>query len=229
MSPLSPTPFPLNNELKSFSTAFQSLPPVSPLAPLSLTDHAASSQPTSLLNGLTEHVTVTHFSEQHGAMEKISVPSVNIFNAEIKTPKVDNAISENLKSLDADLKKNTNNPFLNISPKAIATATNSTNPFKSPTTTTTFPIPTILPNSNPFTDTEHSSSSQQLPLLDASKLDISQKCEQNNDASKKVSVYFYVLIIFLMVFWFACIFPLNVCALYVCIMLPIFQCYHEYF
>lgn len=82
------------------------------------------SQPSSLvLNGLTnkgttkppvENVTVTHYSEKRGTMEKISVPSLNIFSAEFKT---DNSI------------KTSTNPFLNMSPTS-STNTSSTNPFR---------------------------------------------------------------------------------------------------
>lgn len=73
------------------------------------------------INGITpsstaDTVTVTHFSEKRGTMEKISVPSLNIFNAEFK--------AETSKSTP----KSSTNPFLNTSPVAV-TSTNTTNPF----------------------------------------------------------------------------------------------------
>lgn len=79
---------------------------------------------TYSLNGVTtpsstttDTVTVTHFSEKRGTIEKISVPSLNIFNAEFKAET----------SKPTPIKSSTN-PFLNSSPVAVTT-TNTTNPF----------------------------------------------------------------------------------------------------
>lgn len=171
-------------------------------------------QSKSLLNGgqpmtpaAAEHVTVTHFSEQRGAMEKISVPSVNIFNAEIKTPKVDNIHSErNLRASDTnEIKKQTNNPFLNMSPMtppqsppAQMPSISSTNPFKSSpsnvivsnATSATYPS-VINPNSNPFADAEIISNKS----LDRQANDvIVQKIEQNiHEYEKKVSCLLFCI------------------------------------
>lgn len=146
--------------------------------------------------GNTEHVTVTHYSEQRGAMEKISVPSVNIFSAEIKTPKVENS-ENNLRSFDnSDYKRQTNNPFLNMSamtppqsPPAQITSINSTNPFKSSpissnvsSVSNTNDIPTypsiIHPNSNPFADADISSNK----MLENQSIDVIT--QDNNDLQK---------------------------------------------
>lgn len=71
-------------------------------------------------------------------MEKINIPSVNVFSAEIKTPKLDNsAHSNNLIQLDdSPIPAKNNNPFLNMSPQLTPTTTVSAhNPFKvTPTT-----------------------------------------------------------------------------------------------
>ncbi|KAJ6637703.1 Band 4.1-like protein 5 [Pseudolycoriella hygida] len=121
---------------------------------------SCSSQPNSISNGTTENVTVTHFSETRGAMERISVPSDNIFNAEITSPKLDNNVraANNLKPSDATDAQatNTNNPFLNMSPTSTAppqssvvvTSITSTNPFI-PTSNYSSPSLAI---SNPFRD-----------------------------------------------------------------------------
>lgn len=89
------------------------------------------------LNQSQNGVSVTHYSEQRGAIEKISIASPkNIFNAEIKSPKLDNSThSNNLIQLD-DLPPPTpsknNNPFLNMSPQLTPTTPiNVHNPFKS--------------------------------------------------------------------------------------------------
>lgn len=116
---------------QSPSSPFAKKFPSTPLAvtrnintPLVPTPAEIDSQPSSLLlNGASpvnaENVTVTHYSEERGTMEKISVPSLNIFNAEF-TP-------------DANDKKSTN-PFLNMSPTTSSVSTtpaSSTNPFHS--------------------------------------------------------------------------------------------------
>ncbi|XP_055315576.1 band 4.1-like protein 5 isoform X2 [Sitodiplosis mosellana] len=78
---------------------------------------------TNSVNGVTssstiDKVTVTHFSKERGAMEKISNPSLNIINAEYK--------AETSKSTTP---KTSTNPFLNTSPVAVPLPTNTTNPF----------------------------------------------------------------------------------------------------
>lgn len=81
-----------------------------------------SDNQTNSLNGIspltmTDTVTVTHFSEKRGTIEKISVsPSLNIFNAEFK------ADSNNSTT------KPSTNPFLNTSPVGVASK-KPTNPF----------------------------------------------------------------------------------------------------
>lgn len=137
--------------------------PTVPSFPLAFdTKHniSCSSQPNSITNGLTENVTVTHFSETRGAMERISVPSDNIFNTEITSPKLDNNVraANNLKSTEvAEVQQtHTNNPFLNMSPTStappqssvIVTTITSTNPFI-PTSNYSSPSLAI---SNPFRD-----------------------------------------------------------------------------
>lgn len=103
-------------------------PSASSLKSQSPTNDLDSQPPSLVLNGSTskcttkptvESVTVTHFSEKRGTMEKISVPSLNIFNAEFKND-VNSA------------KKQSTNPFLNMSPvSTTSTITTSTNPFRS--------------------------------------------------------------------------------------------------
>lgn len=158
--------FPSTPDSSTFSTSFASLMHNTPLTP---TQVSSTDGPTSLLNGNAETVTVTHYSEQRGAMEKISVPSLNIFNAEIKT--TDQPDNNNYRS-PGMAKKQTNNPFLNMSPPAqalaAACAVSSTNPFNSPTST--FSVAQANNhsngsssmnnnNNNPFTDTELDNSS----------------------------------------------------------------------
>lgn len=115
---------------------------------------AATNNSNSLLNGavggVAENVTVTHFSEQRGAMEKISIPSVNIFNAEIKSPKLDNTQrAANITKTTADSNndnKNSKNPFLNMSPlQSPIPQITSTNPFMK--------SPSISPNVSTINDT----------------------------------------------------------------------------
>lgn len=134
------------------------------------------SGPASLLNG----VSVTHYSEQRGVMEKVNCPSaaVNIFSAEIKSPKLDNharAAAENLLQLDTSPNVPTststknNNPFLNMSPQSPLTPTHisSKNPFKS---TPPPNSPKISNAPNPFKEYEHDSlngnAQQQLDQVD---------------------------------------------------------------
>lgn len=100
-------------------------PPASPIFDVSAnttaTDAAASDN-SSLLNNnhnnSNSNVTVTHFSDQRGGVvEKISVPSLNIYSAEMSSPKLDNQTRA----------KQSNNPFLNSSSLLANGA--STNPF----------------------------------------------------------------------------------------------------
>lgn len=121
MSPLSkvfPSPPP--------SAGLKSENPI--LLPLDITSDAENR--SNAVNGVTssstvDKVTVTHYSKERGAMEKITNPSLNIINAEYKS---------------AETSKSTN-PFLNTSPVAVSQppppqqqqpqtpTTNTTNPF----------------------------------------------------------------------------------------------------
>lgn len=155
------TPFKQTNTNNSTNNNVVSSPTV-PNFPLAFdTKHniSCSSQPNSIINGVTENVTVTHFSETRGAMERISVPSDNIFNTEVTSPKLDNNVraANNLKSSEAleVPQTNANNPFLNMSPtttappqSVIVTTITSTNPFI-PTSNYSSPSLAI---SNPFRD-----------------------------------------------------------------------------
>lgn len=114
-----------SNLASPLSKEFPSPPPSAGLPeasrlPLSLNEDVDNrANATSVPNGVTpltiDTVTVTHFSEQRGTMEKISVPSLNIFNAEFKAEPSKPAT------------KSSTNPFLNTSP--VAVTTNATNPF----------------------------------------------------------------------------------------------------
>lgn len=125
------------NATSPSSPLLQVFPSLSP--PPSAGLAADAETPSLLLNGssetpskppATESVTVTHFSEKRGTMEKISVPSLNIFNAEFKNKGNDGSLAA----------KSSTNPFLNMSPTTQTVSLNvtSTNPFHvttSPTTT----------------------------------------------------------------------------------------------
>lgn len=105
-------------------------PTLLPLNTVQDSDNQANS-----LNGIgpsqmTDTVTVTHFSEKRGTIEKISVPSLNIFNAEFKA---------DVNHLTA---KSSTNPFLNTSPVAI-TSTKPTNPFHVSLTTNSIDLEPI--------------------------------------------------------------------------------------
>lgn len=85
-----------------------------PLTPL--TAETVNNQQNGSATANSETVTVTHYSEERGTMEKISVPS--IFNADFKTETNE---------------KNSTNPFLNMLPTTSSTTSvSSTNPFRSP-------------------------------------------------------------------------------------------------
>lgn len=87
------------------------------------------------------NVTVTHFSEHRGGvLEKISVPSMNIYNAEIKSPKMDNKtraqntlaskINEQIQQLTTTAIALNKNPFINMQSSEVTTnSSQSTNPF----------------------------------------------------------------------------------------------------
>lgn len=109
-------------------------PDTSTLLPLN-TIQDSDSQANSL-NGIgssqmTDTVTVTHFSEKRGTIEKIiSVPSRNIFNAEFKADANNSTV------------KSSTNPFLNTSPVAVA-STKPTNPFHVSLTTNSIDLEPI--------------------------------------------------------------------------------------
>lgn len=155
-------------------------------------------------NATLNGVSVTHYSEQRGAMEKISIPSVNVFSAEIKTPKLDNsAHSNNLIQLDdSPVPTKNNNPFLNMSPQLTPTTTvSSHNPFKvTPTTlfsgggSSTSPVvasPTVIATTtttvqsqNPFRDPmeQDITNGNGRPLIDVTDA----PTVQNNNGETKV-------------------------------------------
>ncbi|GAB0100427.1 band 4.1-like protein 5 [Sergentomyia squamirostris] len=80
-------------------------------------------------NNALDSVTVTHFSEQRGIVEKVSVPAFNIFNTDMKSPKMDNTVRAATNSLNS-------NPFLTSSPELSPTANTpaARNPFRDPPT-----------------------------------------------------------------------------------------------
>lgn len=94
------------------------------------------SSSTNNNNNNSSNVTVTHFSDQRGGVvEKISVPSLNIYSHEMSSPKLDNKTRaqnnnniNNNNSNSVVAKSNSNNPFIN-SPTPTTTPTVSTNPF----------------------------------------------------------------------------------------------------
>lgn len=91
------------------SAGINETPLLLPLDLIQDTDNRTNSQngiaASTVSTATNDTVTVTHFSEKRGTMEKISVPSLNIFNAEFK----------------AESSKPSTNPFL--------TPTKPTNPF----------------------------------------------------------------------------------------------------
>lgn len=115
-------------------------PPASPIFDMSsnaaaAADASSSSSSDSAVSLLNNNVTVTHFSDQRGGVvEKISVPSLNIYSHEMSSvvaasPKLDNKTRAQHNS------NNNNNPFLNspvASPKLLLSGSGSnksTNPF----------------------------------------------------------------------------------------------------
>lgn len=167
---------------KQFSLLMPTEAPLTPVPPTTTPTSTTTNQstgPSSLQNG----VSVTHYSEQRGAMEKVNCPSVavNIFSAEIKSPKLDNharAAAENLLILDTmtttvptSTSTKNNNPFLNMSPQSPLTPTHisSTNPFKStpiPNSPKSSNAPKSLPN--PFRENEHNRHQLLLDQVDLS-------------------------------------------------------------
>lgn len=133
---------------------------------------------------------MTHYSEQRGVVEKISVPALNIFNSEL-APKMENsvrAVTNAQKSpeiqIETDDTKN-NNPFLNMSGDSATTSpvtkSSSTNPFRDISASSTedstdsrTPVKnsnTPFIPSNPFRDAEIMTS----PKLGKIKSPISQR------------------------------------------------------
>lgn len=164
---------------QSPSSPFAKKFPSTPLAvtrnintPLVPTPVEIDSQPSSLLlNGaspiIPENVTVTHYSEERGTMEKISVPSMSIFNAEFKA--------------DVNDKKSTN-PFLNMSPttSTVSSApTASTNPFHS--SNESDQIEPIIKNTNGTANVASINSPQsKIPVLVSSNTNNGTNVNGNN-------------------------------------------------
>lgn len=105
----------------------------------------------NLVNGVTANsndtVTVTHFSEKRGTIEKISVPSVNIFNAEFKAE----SSKSTTKSTTTTTTTSSTNPFLNASSVAVM-PTHTTNPFHISLTTNPIELDTMPLQTNEYTD-----------------------------------------------------------------------------
>lgn len=145
-SPMSKSSFPLTPTLAG---AKSETPAV--LLPLDLIqgtdDRSTVTAAATPVNGISststpDAVTVTHFSETRGTMQKISVPSMNIFNAEFKASDA-NKTHQQQPSFIAQPQpppptpsstSMSTNPFLNTSPVAspvttTITPTHTTNPF----------------------------------------------------------------------------------------------------
>lgn len=105
-----------------------------------------STAAAATVNGITaatssaDTVTVTHFSETRGTMQKISVPSMNIFNAEFKASDANKSQQSSfiaqplpppLSPISSTSIATSTNPFLNTSPVAVTRTTTHhiTNPF----------------------------------------------------------------------------------------------------
>lgn len=154
----------------SMKNNFLSLPPLTP------TPYQETSSSTK--NSNNDSVTVTHFSEQRGAMEKISVPALNIMSTEVKSPKLDNQTRAEMEKI-----KKTNNPFLTLDPISPITKISSTNPFRdnspipqSPNSdissndaSSSSPVsktsPTSLIGPNPFRDSESETNGPKSPKI----------------------------------------------------------------
>lgn len=121
--------------------------------PLVPTPIDTDSQPSSLLmngNGAGENVTVTHYSEERGTMEKISVPPLNLFNVDVAPDQA------------ADQQRSTN-PFLNMSPTANSTPVVTTNPFRSPNDSDK-PAAAAVKSTNGTLSTNHTTSKIPVPI-----------------------------------------------------------------
>lgn len=88
-----------------------------------ITHNGKSTTPATTPSATNDTVTVTHFSEKRGTMEKISVPSLNIFNAEFRANE-----SNKVTTPPSVAAKVSTNPFLNQS-SSISITTSPTNPF----------------------------------------------------------------------------------------------------
>lgn len=130
-------------------------PTLLPLDLIQDTDNRSTNPMNGVTSSTTDTVTVTHFSEKRGTIEKISVPSVNIFNAEFK--------AESSKPATA---KSSTNPFLNTSPVAV-TSTHTTNPFHVSLNTSPLLQPEIIP---PQQNNEHTKSNE-----------VTSICSENNN------------------------------------------------
>lgn len=92
----------------------------------------STTTPAKTPSTTNDTVTVTHFSEKRGTMEKISVPSLNIFNAEFRANESNKVTTQ--PSVAAPTTTTTitakvsTNPFLNTTSPISATAS-PTNPF----------------------------------------------------------------------------------------------------
>lgn len=142
------------------SSPFSKIKPPTPLSiarnchtPLVPTPIDTDSQPSSLLmngNGAGENVTVTHYSEERGTMEKISVPPLNLFNVDVAPDQA------------ADQQRSTN-PFLNMSPTANSTPVVTTNPFRSPNDSDK-PAAAAVKSTNGTLSTNHTTSKIPVPI-----------------------------------------------------------------
>lgn len=101
-------------------------------------------------NGAGENVTVTHYSEERGTMEKISVPPLNLFNVDVAPDQA------------ADQQRSTN-PFLNMSPTANSTPVVTTNPFRSPNDSDK-PAAAAVKSTNGTLSTNHTTSKIPVPI-----------------------------------------------------------------
>lgn len=162
------------------TSPFAKMNPPTPLSiarnchtPLVPTPIETDSQPSSLLlngNSTAESVTVTHFSEEHRTMAKISVPSMNLFGAESQP----NQAAEH----------NSTNPFLNMTPIASAASTpvTSTNPFRSPNDSDKPAV--AIKNTNGMVTTNNSASKIPVPVALNSSIISSNGNNNSNHASE---------------------------------------------
>lgn len=126
-------------------------------------------------------VTVTHFSETRGTMQKISVPSMNIFNAEFKASDANRSqlssflTPSSSSSSSAPPPLSSTNPFLNTSPVAVVatTKTHTTNPFH------------VSLNASPTTDQPDNTTIMPVQINNDSPKsnDIVSICSENNNGT----------------------------------------------